>query len=148
MATIESDAETFDVFDGLVEYMNIEHLKTVHKIDPGCKRVPKKGNGSANERNGRKSMLDVELDGLCVMWLCHVFLPFRTGESKYFQKFIAALKPDYVIPSRTKLSQCLVPELANEIQEKLITILQQRDVADVVLTTDAWASCLETTVKP
>jgi hypothetical protein len=74
------------------------------------------------------------------MWLCHDLLPFRTGESKYFQNFIAALKPDYVIPSRTKIIQRLVPELANEIQEKFVEILQQRDVTDVVLTIDAWTS--------
>ena len=88
-----------------------------------------------------KGMTDAaELDRLYVMWLCHDLLPFRTGESKYFQKFISALKPDYVIPSRTKISQCLVPNLANEIQEKLIKIFQQLDVTDVVLTTDAWTS--------
>jgi hypothetical protein len=62
----------------------------------------------------------------------HDLLPFRTGESKYFQKFISALKPDEVIPSRTKICQCLVPNLANEIQEKLIKIFQQLDVTDVV----------------
>ncbi|KAK4002126.1 hypothetical protein OUZ56_003746 [Daphnia magna] len=118
----------------------IKHLKAVHKIDPGCRKVTKKVNASANKTIVVKRKVDTELDRLYVMWLCHDLLPFRTGESKYFQKFIAALKPDYVIPSRTKLSQCLVPELANEIQEKLVTILEQRDVADVVLTTDAWTS--------
>ncbi len=87
-----------------------------------------------------RNKADIELDRLYVLWLCHDLLPFRTGESKYFQKFIAALKPDYVIPSRTKISQRLVPELANEIQEKLVKILQQRDVTDVVLTTVAWTS--------
>jgi len=72
-----------------------------------------------NKRKMLKGMTDAaELDRLYVMWLCHDLLPFRTGESKYFQKFISALKPDYVIPSRTKISQCLVPNLANEIQEK------------------------------
>ena len=61
----------------------------------------------------------------------HDLLPFRIGESKYFQKFISAFKPDYVIPSRTKISQCLVPELAQEIQEKLIQIFRQLDITDV-----------------
>ena len=43
----------------------------------------------ANKVNVTRS----KLDRLYVMWLCHDLLPFRTGESKYFQNFIAALKP-------------------------------------------------------
>ncbi|KZS04911.1 Uncharacterized protein APZ42_032032 [Daphnia magna] len=85
----------------------IKHLKTVHKINSGCRKVTKKVNESANKTILAKKKVDTELDRL------------------------------YVI---TELSQCLVPKLANEIQEKLITFLEQRDVADVVLTTDAWTS--------
>ncbi|EFX69601.1 hypothetical protein DAPPUDRAFT_328960 [Daphnia pulex] len=76
----------------------IKHLKSVHKIDPGCKRLPKKGKRVDNKGKATRSKVVIELDRLYVMWLCHDLLPFRTGESKYFQNFTAALKPDYVIP--------------------------------------------------
>ena len=49
-------------------------------------------------------MADAEIDRLYVMWLCHDLLPFRTGESKYFKKFISALKLDNVIPSRINIA--------------------------------------------
>ena len=65
--------------------------------------------------------------------------PFRIVEDEGFKEFVSALNPNYVLPSRKKISNTLVPALyektVNETKELLKT------VRACGLTTDCWTSC-------
>jgi len=49
------------------------------------------------------------MDRLYVDWIVSDYIPFFTGSSSYFLRFIGALNPAYMVPSRSRLSKRLVP---------------------------------------
>ena len=55
-----------------------------------------------------------------------------------FRNFIRALDQSWTPPSRTAVSECLVPALAKEVEERLNELLKTAN--DLSLTTDAWSS--------
>ena len=55
-----------------------------------------------------------------------------------FLRFIAALNPTYQVPTRSKISKNLVPEVADRIE--VIAKRKLKDVAHISITTDSWTS--------
>jgi hypothetical protein len=72
------------------------------------------------------------------MLVCADYQPFSMSDSVAFRNFVRALNQSWTPPSRTAVSECLVPALAKEIEERLIDLLKKID--DISLTTDAWTS--------
>jgi hypothetical protein len=72
------------------------------------------------------------------MLVCADYQPFSMSDSVAFRNFVRALNQSWTPPSRTAVSECLVPALAKEIEERLIDLLKKVD--DISLTTDAWTS--------
>ncbi len=87
----------------------------------------------------KSSVRKKELDKLAGSMICTDFLPLSIVEKQGFVRFVKALDPKYVLPSRKHLQKTLLPDLHNgitvELQRKL------RTSSDVALTTDLWTSC-------
>jgi hypothetical protein len=70
--------------------------------------------------------------------VCADYQPFSMSDSVAFRNFIRALDQSWTPPSRTAVSECLVPALAKEVEERLNELLKTAN--DLSLTTDAWTS--------
>jgi ABC-type ATPase with predicted acetyltransferase domain len=64
--------------------------------------------------------------------------PFSVVSDSGFKQLIKKLDSKYELPSKTTIKQRLLPELYNEIKEKLRKYLET--VESVALTTDLWTS--------
>ncbi|XP_046457034.1 uncharacterized protein LOC124204070 isoform X2 [Daphnia pulex] len=86
----------------------IRHLRTVHKKEPGC-------------ASGKKNL---RLDRLFAMLVCADYQPLSMSDSVAFRNFVRALNQSWPPPSRTAVSECLVPALAGKLLRgmKLTTI--------------------------
>jgi hypothetical protein len=94
---------------------------------------------SGQKRQQRVSTKEnLRLDRLFAMLVCADYQPFSMSDSVAFRNFVRALNQSWTPPSRTAVSECLVPALAKEIEERLIDLLKKVD--DISLTTDAWTS--------
>lgn len=96
-----------------------------------------KSNSSANKRPRTASDF-ASIDEALTKWLVHDHLAFQSVESQYFIEFIKKLNPDYILPSRTTVSEKLVPMLAGKVEDAIKKELT--DVSHVTVTTDTWTS--------
>ena len=64
--------------------------------------------------------------------------PFSTIENIGFKHLISSLEPRYEIPSRTHISQKVMPELYTKVKKRIVS---DNDKADfIAVTTDGWTS--------
>ena len=64
--------------------------------------------------------------------------PFSNIENIGFEHLISSLEPKYEIPSRTHISQKVMPELYTKVKKRIVS---DKDKADfIAVTTDGWTS--------
>lgn len=66
--------------------------------------------------------------------------PFSVVEDKGFRQLLNELDPRYNIPSAKYVSKTLIPNLYEQGQQKLRSMLSNKNVEYVALTTDCWSS--------
>jgi len=64
--------------------------------------------------------------------------PFSIVEDKEFRKLLNMLSPNYIIPSRKTVSNCLLPQMYEMVVQRVKDKL--KNVSAVCLTTDGWTS--------
>jgi hypothetical protein len=132
-----------------------DHLLRAHKINP---KNPQNGSGSDSEleecrppQQKKQKVLSFEsylykrsdkkkiyLDKYVVAMIVLDMQPFSVVSDSGFKQLIKKLDSKYELPSKTTIKQRLLPELYNEIKEKLRRYLET--VESVALTTDLWTS--------
>lgn len=77
------------------------------------------------------------LDQLLVKFICSANVPFALVENKEFRDFVAALRPNYELPSAKQLSNKLLDDLYNASFEKVKSALNGKRVT---VMQDGWTS--------
>lgn len=83
-----------------------------------------------------------EIHNSLVKLLVKNYLPIQLVESEHFRLFVNNLNNSYQVPSRKTVSNTLIPQLYNMVQEKVRNTLDL--VTSCCLTTDGWTSCTNT----
>ncbi|XP_040151483.1 E3 SUMO-protein ligase ZBED1-like [Anopheles arabiensis] len=79
-----------------------------------------------------------KIDTLLLLMICKEYQPFSVVENEYFARFVKALNPKYVLPTRKSISNGALPALYNDtlkvVQTNLLT------ASTISLTADCWTS--------
>lgn len=79
-----------------------------------------------------------KIDEYLTLMIATDFQPYSIVEDSGFQKFVAALNPSYVLPTRQKIRYDLMPLLYTKAKSQLAALLQSTEY--VALTTDLWSN--------
>ena len=55
-----------------------------------------------------------KIDTLLLLMICKEYQPFSVVENEYFARFVKALNPKYVLPTRKSISNGALPALYND----------------------------------
>lgn len=87
------------------------------------------------EKNDKRAK---EISRAIAEMLCLNKLPYRFVESEGFKVLMNKICPKYDIPGRKFFSNCLIPEMYEEVRTKISEILTMAD--EVCITSDLWTS--------
>ncbi|KAK7590111.1 hypothetical protein V9T40_001724 [Parthenolecanium corni] len=105
---------------------------------PSLRTILKKKSQKKRSLYSNKSEKKELLDKLLLEMIVTDYQPFSIVDDQGFIKFVNALNPRYVLPSRVTVSNALLPKYYTLSQEKMTNILNTAEY--IAITYDSWTS--------
>lgn len=132
--------------DARCKFCQTEFLKTkpIHLMEhcTRCPDVPDDVQGQVAVRPARLSSADHEtIDKLLVLFMATNCLALNTLDTPSTKKFIAALSPSNILPTRHVFTRRLLPRQATEARDFCINNILAAPEYSICIEVDAWTGC-------